>query len=242
MHMMIEVAKLTKTFRRGTVETEVLKGVTFSVPHGEFIAIMGPSGSGKSTLLNILGLLDRPDGGTYLLDGMDYSGAGDEDLSTARNRKIGFVFQQFHLLDRAPAVRNVTLPLLYAEDGGGDAIARAERALDAVGLSHRRNYLPSELSGGEQQRVAIARALINDPRLILADEATGNLDAASGAEVLDIFRRIVEEGRTLVLITHDREVAKRADRVLSFGEGRILANEDIRSRATDARPGAVAPP
>ena len=239
MHMMIEVANLTKTFRRGTVETEVLKGVTFSVPHGEFIAIMGASGSGKSTLLNILGLLDRPDSGTYLLDGTDYSGASDEDRSAARNRKIGFVFQQFHLLDRASAVRNVMLPLLYAEDGGGDGIARAGRALDAVGLSHRRNYLPSELSGGEQQRVAIARALINDPRLILADEATGNLDSVSGAEVLDIFRRIVEEGRTLVLITHDREVAKRADRILTLGEGRILADDDIRSRATDARPGAA---
>src|SRR5205814_6541767 len=134
------------------------------------------------------------------------------------------------------------LPLLYAETGGSDGIAKAERALDAVGLSHRRNHLPSELSGGEQQRVAIARALINDPRLILADEATGNLDSTSGAEVLDIFRRIVEEGRTLVLITHDRDVAKRADRILRFGEGRILGNEDIRPRATDARPGAAAPP
>ena len=238
---MIEVTNLTKSFRRGTLETEVLKCVTFSIPHGEFIAIMGPSGSGKSTLLNILGLLDRPDGGTYLLDGTDYSGASDEIRSAARNSKIGFVFQQFHLLDRAPAVRNVTLPLLYAENGGSDGVARAERALDAVGLSHRRKHLPSELSGGEQQRVAIARALINDPRLILADEATGNLDSTSGAEVLDIFRRIVEEGRTLVLITHDPEVAKRADRVLSFGEGRILSNEDIRPRATDTRPGTAAP-
>jgi len=240
--MMIEVTNLTKSFRRGTLETEVLKGVTFSVQHGEFIAIMGPSGSGKSTLLNILGLLDRPDGGTYLLDGIDYSGVDDDARSAARNRKIGFVFQQFHLLDRAPAVRNVTLPLLYAADGGGDGIARAERALDAVGLSHRRNYLPSELSGGEQQRVAIARALINNPQLILADEATGNLDSTSGGEVLDIFRRIADEGRTLVLITHDPEVANRADRVLGFGEGRILANEGIRSRAADAQPGAAAPP
>jgi putative ABC transport system ATP-binding protein len=151
------------------------------------------------------------------------------------------VFQQFHLLDRASAVRNVTLPLLYAEDGGSDGIARAERALDAVGLSHRWNYLPNELSGGEQQRVAIARALINDPQLILADEATGNLDSKSGAEVLDIFRKIVQEGRTLVLITHDQEVAKRADRILTFGEGRMLATNDLRSRPTDARPGAAAP-
>jgi putative ABC transport system ATP-binding protein len=239
--MMIEVANLTKSFRRGTLQTEVLKGVTFSVPHGAFVAIMGPSGSGKSTLLNILGLLDRPDGGKYVLDGTDFSDATDEVRSAARNRKIGFVFQQFHLLDRAPAVRNVMLPLLYAENGGSDGIAKAERALDAVGLSHRRKHLPSELSGGEQQRVAIARALINDPRLILADEATGNLDSKSAAEVLDIFRRIVEEGRTLVLITHDREVAERADRILSFGDGHILPNEDIRPQAPDARPDAAAP-
>jgi putative ABC transport system ATP-binding protein len=238
--MMIEVTRLTKTFRRGNVDTEVLKGVTFSVPHGEFVAIMGPSGSGKSTLLNILGLLDSPDGGTYMLDGTDFSKASDEARSAARNRLIGFVFQQFHLLDRAAAVRNVTLPLLYAEDGGSNGIARAERALDAVGLSHRKNYLPSELSGGEQQRVAIARALINDPPLILADEATGNLDPKSGAEVLEIFRRIVEEGRTLVLITHDREVAKRADRVLTFGDGRMLADDDIRTRRPDTRPSAAA--
>ncbi len=156
--MMIEATNLTKSFRRGNVETEVLKGVTFSIPHGEFIAIMGPSGSGKSTLLNILGLLDRPDGGTYLLDGTDYSGANDEVRSAARNRKIGFVFQQFHLLDRASAVRNVTLPLLYAEDGGSDGIARAQRALDAVGLSHRWNYLPNESLPMRQQEISIPRA------------------------------------------------------------------------------------
>jgi putative ABC transport system ATP-binding protein len=238
--MMIELNNVTKSFRRGNVETQVLKGVTFNVPHGEFAAIMGPSGSGKSTLLNILGLLDRPDGGTYLLDGKDYSGADDETRSAARNRKIGFVFQQFHLLDRASAVRNVTLPLLYAQDGGADGTVRAERALDAVSLSHRKTYLPSELSGGEQQRVAIARALINNPPLILADEATGNLDPKSGSEVLDIFRRIVEQGRTLVLITHDREVAKRADRILTFGDGLISADDDIRPHRPDSRPSLAA--
>jgi ABC-type lipoprotein export system ATPase subunit len=236
--MMIEVRNLTKGYRRGTVVTEVLKGVSFDVPHGEFVAIMGPSGSGKSTLLNVLGLLDRPDSGNYLIDGTDYSGADDETRSAARNRKIGFVFQQFHLLDRASAVRNVTLPLLYADNSGADGPARAERALDAVGLSHRRNYFPSELSGGEQQRVAIARALINDPPLILADEATGNLDPKSGAEILDIFRRIVGEGRTLVLITHDREVAKRADRILTFGDGRMMLDEDHRSHLPDERESA----
>jgi len=233
---MIDVTELSKSFRRGNLVTEVLKGVTFRVRSGEFVAIMGPSGSGKSTLLNILGLLDRPDSGRYLLDGQDYSQADDEARSAARNRKIGFVFQQFHLLDRASALRNVTLPLLYTDKDPGNGTARAERALEAVGLSHRTRYLPSELSGGEQQRVAIARALINDPPLILADEATGNLDERSGAEILDIFRRIVDEGRTLVLITHDREVAKRADRILSFGDGRMLGDEVILPRA----PGAIA--
>ncbi len=239
---MIEVTELTKTYRRGALSTEVLKGVSFRVKRGEFVAIMGPSGSGKSTLLNILGLLDRPDSGRYLLDGEDYANADDETRSAARNRKIGFVFQQFHLLDRASALRNVTLPLLYTEKGDGEGTARAERALDAVGLSHRLHYLPTELSGGEQQRVAIARALINDPPLILADEATGNLDAKSGTEILDIFRDIVDAGRALVLITHDPEVARRADRILSFGEGRMLAEETLRQRPPEAQEGIPASP
>ena len=237
---MIEALNLTKSYRRGDLVTHVLKGVTFRVRKGEFVAIMGPSGSGKSTLLNILGLLDQPDGGTYLVDGIDYAQADDETRSAARSRTIGFVFQQFHLLDRASALRNVTLPLLYSE-ASRDGTARAERALGAVGLSHRKDHLPSELSGGEQQRVAIARALINDPPLILADEATGNLDAASGAEVLDIFRTLVRGGRTIVLITHDREVAEHADRVLSFSDGRMAGNE-IGLRGRDSGVAAAAGP
>lgn len=221
---MIEAINLTKGYRRGGLVTQVLKGVSFRVRKGEFVAIMGPSGSGKSTLLNVLGLLDSPDGGSYLLDGVDYSETDDETRSAARSRLIGFVFQQFHLLDRASALRNVMLPLLYA-DTSHDGAARAERALEAVGLAHRKNHLPSELSGGEQQRVAIARALMNDPPLILADEATGNLDATSGAEVLNIFRSLVRGGRTIVLITHDRDVAEHADRILSFSDGRMAGNE-----------------
>ena len=188
---------------------------------------MGRSGSGKSTLLNILGLLDKLDTGRYVLDGTDFSRAGDDDRSAARNRTIGFVFQQFHLLERASAVRNVTLPLLYADDDPGDPTGRAERALEAVGLSHRVRHFPGELSGGEQQRVAIARALINDPALILADEATGNLDVQSGGEILEIFRRLVEAGRTLVLVTHDRAVAERADRILLLDDGRIVGDEAV---------------
>lgn len=231
---MIEAEGLTRSYRRDSLVTQVLKGVTFRIQRGEFVAIMGPSGSGKSTLMNILGLLDRPDGGRYLLDGVDLSGADDDTLSAARNRKIGFVFQQFHLLERASALRNVTLPLLYADDDHGDGAERAQRALVAVGLSHRGHHLSSELSGGEQQRVAIARALINDPALILADEPTGNLDARSGAEILEIFRRLVQEGRTLVMVTHDRTVAGRADRILVFEDGRIVAEEAPGSLASEA--------
>ena len=230
---MIEAANLTKSYGRGGVVTEVLKGVSFRVAKGEFVAIMGPSGSGKSTLLNILGLLDQPDSGKHLIDNIDYALADDDTRSAARSRLIGFVFQQFHLLDRASALRNVMLPLLYA-DVTRDGPARAERALDAVGLGHREHHLPSELSGGEQQRVAIARALINDPPLILADEPTGNLDAASGGEILDIFRKLVDRGRTLVLITHDKEVAYRADRVLVFSNGRMAGTEiGVRDRGNE---------
>jgi putative ABC transport system ATP-binding protein len=235
---MIEVEALTRVYLRGTLETQVLKGVTFRVRPGEFVVIMGRSGSGKSTLLNMLGLMDRPDGGRYLLDGVDYSRADDDTRSAARNRKLGFVFQQFHLLERAPALRNVTLPLLYAEEDTGDATERAERALNAVGLAHRARHFPSELSGGEQQRVAIARALINDPAVILADEPTGNLDAQSGRDVLEIFRSLVGAGRTLVLVTHDRAVAERADRILSLDDGRIVGEEAI-AASSGARSGSA---
>ncbi len=228
---MIDVQDLTRSYRRGTLETLVLKGVSLHIDPGEFVVIMGPSGSGKSTLLNILGLLDRPDGGRYLLDSIDVSHADDDTLSGIRNRKLGFVFQQFHLLERATAVRNVTLPLLYADDDADDGDARALRALDAVGLGHRATHLPSELSGGEQQRVAIARALINDPGVILADEPTGNLDAASGGEVLAIFRRLVDSGKTLVMVTHDPVVAGHADRILRFGEGRVVGDERVAAAA-----------
>jgi len=219
--MMIEVEGLTKSYRKGSAVTEVLKGVSFQAERGEFVAVMGRSGSGKSTLLNILGLLDRPDGGLYRLDGADFSTADDDALSAARNRKIGFVFQQFHLLERASALRNVMLPLLYCDDESDAGATRAEQALASVGMSHRAHHLPGELSGGEQQRVAIARALINSPALILADEPTGNLDAQAGKEILDIFRRLMAEGRTIVLITHDTSVAACADRTLVLDDGRI---------------------
>jgi putative ABC transport system ATP-binding protein len=219
----IEVEGLTRSYRKGSVVTDVLRGVSFHVEPGEMVAIMGPSGSGKSTLLNILGFLDRPDGGRYHLEGTDLSQAGDDALSAVRNRKIGFVFQQFHLLARTSALRNVMLPLLYADEDAADGDARAMRALDAVGLASRAHHRPGELSGGEQQRVAIARALINDPALILADEPTGNLDARSGEEILGIFRKLHDAGRTILLVTHDRAVAEHADRVLVLEDGRITS-------------------
>ena len=197
--------------------------MTLRIDRGEFVAIMGPSGSGKTTLLNVLGLLDQPDGGRYLLNGIDTAGLDDDARSAARNQAVGFVFQQFHLLERATAARNVMLPLLYAAREPDDADARAERLLTDVGLSHRTHYLPSELSGGEQQRVAIARALITDPVLVLADEPTGNLDAAAGAEVLQIFQTLVAKGRTVVLVTHDAGVAAIAHRTIFLDDGRVAA-------------------
>jgi len=223
---MIEIENLTKMYTKGMVTTEVLKGVSFRVAKGEFVAIMGSSGAGKSTLMNILGGLDQPTRGTYRLEGVDLARAGDDELSRIRNRKIGLVFQQFHLLDRADAMKNVMLPLIYA-DGDGDSAARAEKALTAVGLAARKHHRPAELSGGEQQRVAIARALITDPGLLLADEPTGNLDTRNGLEVLGLFQRLHREGRTLILITHDRAVAEHARRLIVLKDGRIAEDEPV---------------
>jgi len=220
---MIRVLEVVKSYAKGAARVDVLTGVTFTVAPGEFVAIMGASGSGKSTLLNLLGFLDRPDAGTYLFEGVDWSDKDDDARSVLRNRKIGFVFQQFHLLDRATALRNVMLPLLYAEDEATDDVARAERALAAVGLSHRGDHFPGELSGGEQQRAAIARALVNAPSLILADEPTGNLDARAGSEILELFAGLRDAGRAIVLVTHDLAAAQRADRILRLDAGRILS-------------------
>jgi putative ABC transport system ATP-binding protein len=228
---MIELDVLTKSYRGaeggGPPAVHVLKGVSCRIARGDFVAIMGASGSGKSTLLNILGFLERPDGGSYRLDGADLSLADDDVLSSVRNRKIGFVFQQFPLIDHVSALRNVMLPLLYNEDDAPDGPARALRMLESVGLAERAQHRPSELSGGEQQRVAIARALINDPALILADEPTGNLDAKSGGEILDVLQGLRTAGRTIVLVTHDRAVAERADRILLLEDGRLTAARTV---------------
>jgi len=236
---MIDIDAITKRYVKGSVTTDVLKGISFEIAAGEYVAIMGASGTGKSTLMNILGALDTPTSGRYSLDGQDVSGLDDDALSALRNRKIGFVFQQFHLLDRTSALVNVSLPFIYRDEEIADTEGRAAAALDAVGLGHRQHYLPSELSGGQQQRVAIARALVTDPALLLADEPTGNLDAASGAEVLALFRRLNNEGRTVVLVTHDRDVAEHASRILTLVDGR-LAEDRLVTRRREPAPSNAA--
>ena len=222
---MITATNIEKTYVKGAVSTPVLRGVNLSVAEGEYVAIMGASGSGKSTLLNIIGCLDTPTGGQLELGGVHVLELDDDGLSALRNRKIGFVFQQFILLERTTALDNVRIPLMYADEYPPDAIQRAERSLTSVALADRFDYMAGELSGGEQQRVAIARALINDPEVILADEPTGNLDSESTASILDIFRRLHEDGRTIVLVTHDQMVAGHAQRIVELRDGRIVPAE-----------------
>jgi putative ABC transport system ATP-binding protein len=217
----IEAQKITKTYQMGEVEVHALRGVSLRVKRSEVLSIMGPSGSGKTTLMNILGALDRPSRGSYLLDGEDVSGLHDDQLAAIRNRKVGFVFQTFNLLGRQTALSNVALPMRYAGVTRGRR-KRAQEALEAVGLGDRIRHRPAELSGGEQQRVAIARALVNDPAFILADEPTGNLDTKSGDEVMDILLNLNKEhGTTLLFVTHDPEVAERTQRIVRLRDGLI---------------------
>jgi putative ABC transport system ATP-binding protein len=218
---MIALDMIEKTYGSGNTATPVLKDITFRIEAGEYVALMGASGTGKSTLMNILGCLDKPTSGQYQLDGTDAVSLDDDAVSHLRNQKIGFVFQQFHLLERTTALKNVMLPLIYTEVYPEDAQERAEAALTAVGLQDRMSYSPSELSGGQQQRVAIARALITNPQIVFADEPTGNLDSRSGLEILAIFKRLHREGRTIIIVTHDEEVAQHADRTIVLKDGRI---------------------
>jgi putative ABC transport system ATP-binding protein len=226
--MMIELESVTKIYQMGEVELRALNNVSLKIEAGDLVAIMGPSGSGKSTMMNILGCLDIPTDGTYHLDGANVGHLTDNQLAEIRNRKIGFVFQSFNLIPRTSAVRNVELPMVYA--GIGDRRHKATEALEKVGLGNRAKHLPSELSGGQQQRVAIARAIVTDPVMVLADEPTGNLDTASTVEIMKLLVELNETGRTVVLITHENDVANFAKRIITLRDGQIVSDRAPENR------------
>jgi putative ABC transport system ATP-binding protein len=233
----IDVKDVTKDYKMGALEVQALRGVTFAVAPGEYVAIMGPSGSGKSTLMNVLGCLDRATTGTYKLDGVDVSQLGDNELAQIRLRKLGFVFQGFNLLPRTDALKNVALPLFYAGLSTKERNVAAMERLKEVGLADRARHKPSELSGGQQQRVAIARALVNDPAVLLADEPTGNLDSKTSAELLALFGRLNAGGRTIIVVTHDENVASHANRVLRVLDGLIVSDGPPARSAASAATG-----
>ena len=218
---LIEMHELTRVYQLGPQEIYALRGIDLIISPGEYVAIMGPSGSGKSTLMNIIGCLDRPTAGRYLLDGVPVESMTEDELAAIRNRKIGFVFQTFNLLARTTALQNVELPLVYARIPRAERRDLAEEALAAVGLKDRMNHQPNELSGGQRQRVAIARALVNKPSLLLADEPTGNLDSQTGREILDLFRELHNRGNSIIMVTHEDDVAREAKRVIHIRDGKI---------------------
>ncbi len=244
----IQIVDLTKVYGSGDAEVIALQGVDITIHEGEFVAIMGPSGSGKSTLMNILACLDRPTEGQYILAGEDVSEYTRAELALIRSRELGFVFQSFNLLPRMTALDNVMMPLIYRREdrlGAGERRERAMQALDQVGLADRMDHLPSELSGGQQQRVAIARALINEPLLILADEPTGNLDSKSSEEILDLLHQLHEQGKTIVMVTHDLNIAQHTERIIMIRDGRLFSDQRnehpvVRQVATETIP--VLPP
>lgn len=227
---MIEVKDLVKVYKNGKLSLEVLKGLNLSVKEGEYVALMGPSGSGKSTFLNILGCLDNLTTGTYTLDGIDVSNMPENDLSTVRNEKIGFVFQAYNLLPKLTAIENVELPAMYKGVDRKTRHAKAKKALEMVGLGERINHRPVEMSGGQKQRVAIARALINDPKIIFADEPTGNLDSKSGEEILRIFKELNDNGVTILMVTHEEDVAEHTKRIIRLRDGVINSDEIVKER------------
>ncbi len=220
---LIEMHELVRVYEMGAEKVYALRGVNLTVEHAEYVAIMGPSGSGKSTLMNIIGCLDSPSSGRYLLDGTSVDTMNEDELAAVRNKKIGFVFQTFNLLARTTALHNVELPLIYARIPRAERRARAEQVLAEVGLADRMHHQPNELSGGQRQRVAIARALVNRPSLLLADEPTGNLDSKTGREILDLFRNLADRGNSIILVTHEEDVAAEATRIIHIRDG-IIAN------------------
>lgn len=227
---MINITNLTKVYNTGVVAVEALKGITLTIGQGEFVAIMGPSGSGKSTLMNTLGLLDTPTAGSYILDGKEVSGLTPDELAVIRNKKLGFVFQAFNLIANLSAVKNVELPMLYAGIKPAERRQRAMVALERVGLGERSHHRPNELSGGQNQRVAIARAIVNKPAVIMADEPTGALDTNTSKEIMAIFQELHREGATIVLVTHEEEIAQHAERILRFRDGLLISDEEVVER------------